>query len=167
MFLLVSINVAAISFRVCPLSNLIILIHIFLSLPDSLNTMNLKDLLPKGGITDDAGSKPSSLESYKNRFADSGIDDKDVPEDWYIKLKHFLPSRQDFYKPTIPKPKKLTGVQKAFPLEDGDSFWLRMMKNENTDSKTKDPQAFSQQNSYISFGISDSSNSQTEVSQIN
>ena len=128
--------------------------------------MNLKELLPKGGITDDAGSKPSSLESYKNRFADSGIDDKDVPEDWYIKLKNFLPRRQDFYKPTIPKPKKLTAVQKAFPLEDGDSFWIRMMKNENTDSKTKDPQAFSQQNSYISFSIIDSSNSQTEVSQI-
>ena len=125
--------------------------------------MNVRALLPSGGITDDKGANLSSFENYKNLFAVSGIQDEDVPEGWSNKLKQALVDKPYLYKQCNPTSKKLTVAQKAFPLEDGESFWARMMKNESVETKSKIESTVNQQNSYISFGVNESSKNQTEV----
>ena len=129
--------------------------------------MNIKDLLPSEGITDDVGADASSFESYKNLLAEKcDIDCKDAPEGWTNKLKHFVANRKDLFVTDIKKSKKISDAQKAFPLEEGESFYTRLMKNENADSNTKIYSPIAKQNSYISFNISESTNSQAEVSVI-
>ena len=141
--------------------------HMLLFSFRSFFKMNIKDLLPSEGITDDVGANASSFEGYNNRLAEKcGIDCNDAPEGWTNKLKHFVANRKDLYLSKIQKPKKISDAQKAFPLEDGESFYTRLMKNDNADSNTKTNSPIAKQNSYISFSISESTNSQAEVNKI-
>ena len=129
--------------------------------------MNIKDLLPIGGITDDEGAKSTCFvpSDSMNPFSTISLDYNDAPNDWLTKLKHFAANRKDLYETRIRSTKKISDAQKAFPLEDGESFYERLMKNESSDSKTKIQTKIAKQNSYISFSLSDSSNSQSEVSK--
>ena len=82
--------------------------HMLLFSFRSFFKMNIKDLLPSEGITDDVGANASSFEGYNNRLAEKcGIDCNDAPEGWTNKLKHFVANRKDLYLSKIQKPKKI------------------------------------------------------------
>lgn len=108
-------------------------------------------LLPKEGILDDYGADVSKLTKPKSYLEECISEHISIPENCLALIKQHQARNQE-KSPHERKTKKITDVEKAFPLEDSESFWTRMFDNKKEDTETIDIERNSHK-SYISFSV--------------
>ena len=117
---------------------------------------------PKGGITNDTGCDLKETANFKMYLSEGVLGKTSVPHNCSDLVKQFFISQQKYQKCEPQKTKKLTEEEKAFPLEDSESFWTRLLKNKNNANEHCNTSTKSN-TSYISFSAKECLENRYEV----